>query len=58
MRKLSAVQQRLLSSERVLFWDELSENMKNHLTSLNDYETLPQDAERFLNDQYVKRRYS
>lgn len=63
MRRLSISQKKLLIKEAdtrpgvVLSWDNLSISTIKRLEKLNDYETLWSDADRFLTDYLVARKY-
>lgn len=50
-RKLSAKQKKMLSAHKgVGYFDELPQDVQYSVLKANDYETLEQDADRFLND--------
>lgn len=55
-RKLSAKQRALLQGYPDLFdVNDLPQEEQDRLEKMNDYETLWQDANRFLGDQYRKK---
>lgn len=57
-RKLSAKQQRVLQKYPKIFdFDDLPSEVQTELTHINNYETLWQDATRFLSDQYHMKLY-
>ena len=62
MRKLSKKQKQLLEHEfnenDVVLIQDLSKGKQAKLESLNDYETLYQDASRYLNDLFFNNVYN
>jgi hypothetical protein len=54
MRKLSKKQKQLLSETGVNSVMSLHHNLFNQIEALNNYETFYQDADRYLNDEYLK----
>lgn len=54
-RSLSPGQKKLLTKfPNTFIWDDLPEYVRHGIVHLNDYETVIQDAERFLGDQYLR----
>jgi len=56
MRRLNAKQKKLITTyhenhPEVVAWDDIMPLFRSYLKSVNDYETLWSDTERFLNDQ-------
>ena len=54
MRKLSKKQKQLLSKTGVPSVMSLHHDLFNQIEALNNYETFYQDADRYLNDEYLK----
>jgi len=60
MRKLSVKQKALLrvaSQRGAIYWDDLTNNEIEILTWENDFETIEQDAQRYLLDIDAKKQH-
>ena len=56
MRKLSKKQKQLLSKTGAPYVMDLHPTIYKKIEDLNEYETFYQDADRYLNDEYFKRK--
>lgn len=56
MRKLSSKQKKMLSKTGAHHVMDIHHDLYQKIEAMNNYETFYQDADRYLNDEYFKRK--
>ena len=54
---LTKKQKTILDNHNCFSWDDLPQDVQDSVLSLRDHETTWSDAERYLGDNYTRRKY-